>query len=53
MTEKEIKLLLKLAVENSKRPLTETDKEALKQGIDEAKSVEELLMVVITATTIN
>ena len=47
MTEERIKLLCKLAVENSKKPLTNVEKEVLKQAIDEAKTVEDLFTVAI------
>ena len=48
MTEQEIKLLCKFAVERSSRPFTKTEKELLKQAIDNAKNWEELLSIAIT-----
>ena len=47
MTEERIKLLCKLAVENSKKPLTNAEKEVLKQAIDDPKTVEDLFTVAI------
>ena len=47
MTEQQIKLLCKLAVERSNRPFTKMEKELLKQAIDNAKNWEELLFVAI------
>ena len=49
MTEQEVKLLCKLAVERSNRPLTKTEKEMLKQAIDAARNWDELLAVAIAA----
>ena len=43
MTEKEVKTMCKLAVEHSNHPLTELDKEILKQSIDKAKHPLEVL----------
>lgn len=47
MTEEQIKLLCKLAVEYSAKPLNDTEKEFLKQAIDSSKSWQELLEVAI------
>ena len=47
MTEKEVKFLCKWIVENSKRPLTETDKEIIKQTIDNARTPEEMVLSVL------
>ena len=44
MTEQEIKALYKLAVEHSSHPLTEAEKELLKQVIDRAKNPTEILL---------
>lgn len=49
MTEQQIKLLCKLAVERSNRPFTKTDKEMLKQAIDKAQNWEELMTIAIAA----
>lgn len=38
MTEQDVKLLCKCAIENGQRRLTPTEKELLKKGIDDAKS---------------
>jgi hypothetical protein len=43
MTEQEIKTMCKLAVEYSNHPLTDLDKELLKQAIDKAKHPVEIL----------
>ena len=43
MTEQEIKAICKLAVEHSNYPLTDLDKELLKQVIDKAKHPVEIL----------
>ncbi len=43
MTEREIKTMYKLAVENSNYPLTDADKEVLKQVIDKAQHPAEIL----------
>ena len=48
MTEEQIKLLCKLAIENSRKQLTNAQKETLKQAIDESKTVEDLFTVAIT-----
>lgn len=45
MTEEQIKFLCKWLIENSSRPLTDLEKEALKQAIDNSKSWEELITV--------
>lgn len=47
MTEEQIKLLCKLAIENSRKQLTNAQKETLKQAIDESKTVEDLFTVAI------
>ena len=44
MTEQEIKAMCKLAVENSNHPLTDLDKELLKQVIDKANHPVEILV---------
>ena len=43
MTEQEIKIMYKLAVEHSNHPLTDLDKELLKQAIDKAKHPVDIL----------
>ena len=43
MTEQEIKIMCKLAVEHSNHPLIDLDKELLKQVIDKAKHPVEIL----------
>ena len=52
MTEEQIKLLCKLAVENHQRQLTVWQKETIKHAIDEAKTIEELLAVMLSVLTV-
>ena len=47
MTEEQIKILCKRIIENSSRPLTDLEKEALKQAIDSSKNWEELITVAL------
>ena len=47
MTEEQIKLLCKWLIENSSRPLTNLEKEALKQAVDSSKNWEELITVAL------
>ncbi len=49
MTEEQVKLICKWLVENSSRPLTDLEKELLKQAIDSSKNWEELLTVAIVS----
>ena len=49
MTEEQVKLICKWLVENSSRPLTDLEKEMLKQAIDSSKNLEELLTVAIVS----
>lgn len=49
MTEEQVKLICKWIVENSSRPLTDLEKEMLKQAIDSSKNLEELLTVAIVS----
>lgn len=49
MTEEQIKFICKWIIENSNRPLSELDKEIIKQAIDNAKTIEELAGVAIAA----
>lgn len=53
MTEQQIKFLCKWAVENSNRPLTDAEKEILKQAIDNAKNIEDLLAIALSSATVN
>ena len=48
MNEKELKEYCKLAVDHTRQNLSENQKELIKQGIDEARNVQELLAVAIT-----
>ena len=52
MTEQQIKVLCKWAVENSNRPLTDAEKEILKQAIDSANSIEDLLAIALATATV-
>lgn len=51
MTEEQIKLLCKWLIENSSRPLTNLEKEALKQAVDSSKNWEELITVALLSRT--
>lgn len=53
MIEDQIKFICKWTVENSNRPLNRLEKEAIKQAIDSAKTVEELASVVIATMMAN
>lgn len=53
MTEKEIKGLCKFALENSDKPLSEKQKELIKQAIDKSETVEELLFTAILSNIIS
>ena len=48
MTEQEVKMICKLAVQNSKRPFTDAEKELLKRAIDSSENLEELLAVALS-----
>ena len=48
MTEQEIKAMCKLAVEHSNYPLSDFDKELLKQAIDKAKNAQEMITAILT-----
>ena len=52
MTEEQIKALCKWAIHNSQRPLTEIEKEVIKNAIDAANTVEELFAVALIAARI-
>ena len=52
MTEEQVKLICKWLVENSSRPLTDLEKEMLKQAIDSSKNWKELLTVAIVSRMI-
>ena len=47
MTEKQYKLLCKWMVENGNRPLSQSEKELIKQAIDNAKSPEEMVLSIL------
>lgn len=48
MTEEQYNFLCKWIVDNANRPLSETEKEILKQAIDNAKSPEEIVLSALT-----
>lgn len=47
MTEQDVKMLFKLAVQNGNHKFTDIEKELLKKAIDESKNVDELLLIVM------
>ena len=47
MTEQEIKFICKQLVEHGNKPLTNTEKELIKQAIDKSKNLNELLTVAL------
>ena len=49
MIEEQIKTLCKWIIDNGNRPLSDSEKELIKQAIDKAKNVEELTTVAIAA----
>ena len=53
MTEQDVKLLCKCAIENGQRQLTPTEKELLKKGIDDAKSFQDFLAVALATMAIS
>lgn len=53
MTEEQIKTLCKIAVENSNRPLSDFQKELIKQAIDQAKTPMEMVVAILTLLSPN
>ena len=51
MTEEQVKLLCKWMVDNGNRPLTEFEKELIKQAIDNAKSPQEMVVSILALLT--
>lgn len=49
MTEEQLKVLCKWIIDNGDRPLTDAEKELIKQAIDKSKNVEELTAVAVAA----
>lgn len=47
MTEEQIKFLCKLMVENSNRPLTQLQKELIKQAIDASRDPFEMIAAIL------
>ena len=48
MTEEQVKFLCKWIVDNSNRPLTEFEKELIKQAIDNSKNPQEMVIAILT-----
>ena len=51
MTEQEIKAMCKLMVEHSQQPLSDFDKELLKQSIDKAQNAQEMVLSILMLLT--
>ncbi len=51
MIEEQVKFLCKWMVDNGNRPLTEFEKEVIKQAIDNAKSPQEMVASVLALLT--
>lgn len=51
MNEEQLKFLCKWAIQNSNRPLTDIEKELLKQAVDNAKSIEDLLSIALAVAS--
>ena len=51
MTEEQVKFLCKWMVDNGNRPLTEFEKEVIKQAIDNAKSPQETAASILALLT--
>ena len=51
MTEEQVKFLCKWMVDNGNRPLTEFEKELIKQAIDNAKSLQEMVASILALLT--
>ena len=49
MSEEQLKFLCKWLIDNGNRPLSNTEKEAIKQAIDQAKNIEELTAVAVAS----
>ena len=47
MTEEQVKFLCKWLIDNTSRPLSEQEKEVLKQAVDSSKNWEELITVAL------
>lgn len=53
MTDEQIKFLCKLVVEKSNRPLSDFQKELIKQAIDQAKTPTEMVAAILTILSQN
>ena len=51
MNEEQVKALCKWMVDNGNRPLTEFEKELIKQAIDNAKSPQEMVVSILALLT--
>ena len=49
MTEEQLKFLCKWIIDNGNRPLSDTEKEMIKQAIDSAKNIQELTAVAVAS----
>lgn len=49
MTEEQIKLLSKWLIDNSTKPFTDLERQALKQAVDSSKNWEELISVAMVS----
>ncbi len=49
MTEEQLKFLCKWLVDNGNRPLSDKEKEVIKQAIDDSKNIEELTAVAVAS----
>ena len=52
ISEEQIKILCKMAVEYGNRPFSKSEKEALKEAIDQSNNWEELLAVAIASLSL-
>lgn len=53
MTERQIKEITKWFLDNGQRKLTKTEKEVIKSGIDQAKSLNELMQLAFASLIID
>ena len=48
MTEEQVKFLCKWMIDNGNRPITEFEKEVIKQAIDNARNSQEIVLAILT-----
>lgn len=48
MTEEQVKFLCKWMIDNGNRPITEFEKEVIKQAIDNARNPQEIVLAILT-----